>query len=481
MLPDIRQEALPAGREVVVACDRVAAGDEAFSECAADESRTTGNKTMQRGYLPNWWGSVEPGCDILSFSRLLAILLFVALAAILVALGIAPPMKKVGADFPGYFVASKIVADGGEVERLYDIPWFQAQMRHYAIGDPSKGKFSPFPPPTALLLVPLTPLSAANALRVLTVLSVLCLAGSAVLLAKILSWRVLNAAIFVLLSGYAVLSGLRFGQPYIVISALCLLGYYAAVRAKPRTAGICFGLFAPIKYFPVVFLLYFAARRQWAVVLGGAIAILAVLTLSIGVLGLNLHEQFLSSVLGHHLIGELGMQDPFTASFQSFDSLFRRLFVFDETLNPHPFAPLPGAQILGLALTKTVLVLAAVAALVKRARATGRLEAAPALGIAGILILLIAPATATYHFVLLWLPLGLLARYFVDQRSPVHAGVLIGLYALMGYFPYALTQPFDGRGALTLIAYPRLWLLTALFGCCLHFIWRAPASPAHTP
>ena len=42
-------------------------------------------------------------------------------------------------------------------------------------------------------------------------------------------------------------------------------------------------------------------------------------------------------ISGHHLIGNLSLQDPFTASSQSFDALFRRLFVLDAASNPRPW------------------------------------------------------------------------------------------------------------------------------------------------
>jgi hypothetical protein len=328
-------------------------------------------------------------------------------------------------------------------------------------------------------MVPLTPLSPQNALRAMTAISVLCLLGSIVLLARILSWPLLYSAIFVLLSGIAVWNALRFGQPYIVLETLCLLGYYAYSKGKPMAAGICFGLFTPIKYFPVVFLLYFAWRGQWRVVLGGSIAIVAVVGLSLAVLGTGLHEQWLSSVIGNHLIGRLSMQDPFTASFQSFDSLFRRLFVSDASLNPRPLAALPFLDIASVIIVKAALALAAAATLVRLARGgeparTG--AAAPSIGIIGILTLLIAPATATYHFVLLWLPVGLLVQYLLANRAPGYACWLIATYALIGFFPYAITAPFEGRGALTVLAYPRLLLLLSMFGGCLYIIWGPRAS-----
>src|SRR5580700_2000807 len=115
-----------------------------------------------------------------------AMLLFVALTLVLVARGIVPAVSKVDTDFPNYFTAAKIVADGGNTGRLYDNGWFQDQMRRYQIGKASEGEFKPFPPPTALLLVPLAGLKPLDALRVVTCVSFLCLIGSIILLAKIL-------------------------------------------------------------------------------------------------------------------------------------------------------------------------------------------------------------------------------------------------------------------------------------------------------
>ena len=108
--------------------------------------------------------------------------------------------------------------------------------------------------PTALLLLPLARLQPLDALRVLTGVSVLCLICSIILLAEILSWRLVESTVFVLLSGYAVTGALRLGQPYILVSLSCILGYYARLKGRPLLAGICFGLFTPIKYLPVVFL-----------------------------------------------------------------------------------------------------------------------------------------------------------------------------------------------------------------------------------
>lgn len=414
--------------------------------------------------------------------------LLVVLGATVIVMGIAPAISRVDTDFPNYFTAAKIVADGGAVNRLYDDSWFQQQMRHYGIGKPEEGKFAPFPPPTALLLVPVAGLQPLEALRVVTVLSVLCLLCSAFLLARILAWSYLESTVFLLLSGWAVVGALRLGQPYMLVSLSCIAGYYARSRDAPLLAGLCFGLFTPIKYFPVVFLIYFAWRREWRLVLGGAAAILIVAGLSVGVLGWRVHEIFLSSVLGHHLTANLDLQDPFSAQFQSFDTLFRRLFVLDPIANPHPWLALPRVQLIGMPVTKAVILATALVALLRLARSSSKDAAdsvGPSLGILGILTLLLAPATATYHFVLLWLPVGLLVEHFRRERAGGYAGLMLALYVLIGFCPYGHAYRFEGRGALTVLAYPRLFLLLAMFVLCIVFVCRrAPrgsgAAAAHS-
>jgi Glycosyltransferase family 87 len=408
----------------------------------------------------------------LFLTRPAAILLCAALTLILFTRGIVPAVSGIDTDFPNYFTAAKIVADGGNVDRLYDDSWFQEQMRRYQIGHTPGGKFTPFPPPTALLLVPLTGLEPLDALRVMTVVSVLCLICSILLLAKILAWSRIDSAVFVLLSGYAVHNSLRFGQPYILVSLSCILGYYALEKGKPLLGGMCFGLFAPIKYFPGVILLYFAFRKQWRVVLGGGAMILAVASVSVGVLGWKIHQDFLSSVLGNHLTGNANVLDRFSASYQSFDTLFRRLFVFDAAANPLPLFSAPRLASMGAPITKAAIFLAAMATLVKLARSGVATASAPAIGILGILTLLLAPATATYHFVLLWLPVGLLIGYFFREGASFYAYLILGAYALIGFFPYGHAYRFEGRGGLTVLAYPRLFLLLAMFIGCIFYIWR---------
>lgn len=416
------------------------------------------------------------------FGRTWTTLLLIGLTAYVFSKGVVPAMSEVTADFPGYFTSARIVIDGQETQRLYDDDWFREQIRRYGLESArNPGKFAPFPPPTALLLVPLARFEPLTALRIVTVVSVLCLIGSIFLLARILAWNPLDSALFILSSGLAIISGLRCGQPYIVISTFCILGYYLYLQRRPWLAGICLGLFVPIKYFPIIILAYFAFRKEWKVVMGGAAAIAAVGLLSIAVLGWKVHEIFILSVLGNHLIGRLSLQDqsvPFTAVYQSFDTLFARLFVFDPARNPQPLLAAPLLRTVSLIAVKGAILLIAVATLAKLAGRAAS-AAAPSIGILGIVLFLIAPATATYTCALLWLPVALLVDYFLRTGARMPAYFTLGVYALIGFIPYYYAYPFEGRGGLSLLAYPRLFLLFAMFVGCVYFIAYPRLSRQH--
>jgi hypothetical protein len=424
------------------------------------------------------------------FSRAWTTLMLVGVAAYVFHKGVVPALSEIDADFPGYFTAARIVVDGQDTQRLYDDDWFREQIRRYGLESAKNpGKFAPFPPPTALLLVPLARFEPLTALRIVTVVSVLCIICSIYLLARILAWNSVDSALFILSSGLAIIGGLRCGQPYILISTFCILGYYLYLERRPVLAGICLGLFVPIKYFPVIILAYFAFRKEWKVLLGGALAIAGVGLVSIDVLGWKVHEIFFLSVFGNHLTGRLSLQDqavPFTAVYQSFDTLFDRLFVFDPARNPQPLLAAPILRTAGLIAVKGSILLAAVAALIKLAREQTSSAAAPSVGILGILLFLIAPATATYTCALLWLPVALLINYFLAIGARMPAYFILGVYALIGFIPYQYAYPFEGHGGLTVLAYPRLYLLLAMFIGCVYFIaYPRPSgrrdAPSHGP
>jgi len=153
--------------------------------------------------------------------------------------------------------------------------------------------------------------------------------------------------------------------------------------------------------------------------------------------------------------------------------MFAQLFIFDPLQNPHPLLALePHVQALALASTKVILVLAAVPAMVKLVRGTAASALAPTIGILAILPLLLAPGSGTYAYALLWLPVALLVDHFRSEGARLHGYLIFCIYALIGFIPYGHTNPFVGRGGLTVLAYPRLFLLLTMYFVCIHAVLR---------
>ncbi len=399
----------------------------------------------------------------------------ILLITFLVIRGLIPAFSAIDTDFPNYYTAGKIVLGGEDVDKMYDDAWFQGRINDQGIHQ--QGKFSPFPPATALLCVPLALLPPLSAIRVLTMINLLALVISSLALSRVAQIPFNTSRIITLLSGVGLANCFRFGQLYVLLSCCMILGFYLRSIGRPIAAGVLWGIWIPVKYFPVVLLLYCIARKEWHVVIAAFAATAVVAGVSLLVLGWEIHRQFLTIVLGGHLHGELTLQSPFTPVFQSFSSLYHSLFLQDPVLHPHAVFPSTVAFQAASWLTLGLIVgLLAVALL--RIRHGSPSEGAT-LSLLTIGTLLAAPVTATYHMVLLWLGGGLFWRDLKEGQSDVARIAFAVLYAVLGFLPYSDFLNFYDKGALLFLAYPRLIVLTAIFTGLL--VWTSRRMSEKTP
>ena len=371
--------------------------------------------------------------------------------------GIIPAFTDVDTDFPNYYTSSRLVLEGKDISRLYDDNWFQEQMTAYGIEQ--QGKFSPFPPVTAFIMIPLAMLSPQGALRVWTVINIIVLITTAIVLTKIADkdWR--WSCLLILGGGVALINNFRFGQWYLILAFLMLMGYYFLERKRLSTAGILFGIGAAFKYFPIVVLPILLLNKQWSAVLSFILTIALIYCVGLVTFGTQLHSEFFSRVLNEHISGNI--QNPFSATFQSWNSLLRRLFMYDPLLNP---LPVVNSTLLFQGIKDVIIATVAGAScwalkLTYRIREKEKLAVQVALITIGGMLLL--PASATYHFLILVLPLGLLLRG--KNHWNIWQKILVGSFLMIGFLPYRYFRDFDGKQWLTVLAYPRLWLATIMF------------------
>ena len=152
-----------------------------------------------------------------------------------------------------------------------------------------------------------------------------------------LDWRI--TAIIFLGTGYGLINNFLFGQLYLLVVASILLGIFSRQRGWKILAGIAFGVLLPVKYVGVLFVAFYAWRREWKLVFAALATTLVIVMLTIGLDGFEVFRTFVAEVVPRHLKGEI--QDPFSVYFQSWNSLLRRLFIFEQTLNPNPPLPAP--------------------------------------------------------------------------------------------------------------------------------------------
>jgi hypothetical protein len=263
----------------------------------------------------------------------------------------------------------------------------------------------------------------------------------------------------VLVSGFALINNFYLGQIYLLM-VLCLalsIRYY--LRGKDFLSGLCAGIFIPVKYFPICLLIFFILQRRWFAVAAGVLVALILVCISLASMGWEIHWSYAQRILAHHLDGQ--MANPFSARYQSWNSLLRSLFVSDGTLNPRPlvdwpaaFAPLRAFVLVGLSA-----ILSWVLWKGTHANVGASLQIAALFTFA----LLVAPATATYHFLLLSLPVTMVASQLLNAHRVLPLSILLILYAGMGAIPIGMLDRLDLQGAWRLLEFPRLFFLLAFF------------------
>ncbi len=389
--------------------------------------------------------------------------------------GIAPAWNKVHSDFANYYVSAKLVVDGNPLDKLYDNEWFQHKIMEYGIG--TLGKFSPFPPVTCWIMLPLTFVDTLTAQRIFMFINLIFILIGIVLIKKITAWEPIHCAILILGGGFSVVNNIAFGQIYWVMTVFMLFFLMLVKKGYPILAGFIIGIFISLKYFPIVFVAGFLLARlterrlnpisftsffstDVTVAISSLITLLIIIYAEFSFFGSFVMNQFIHSAFLPHLDGRLTGQGLYSFQFQSWDNLFRNMFVRSEEFNPFPLID----WAVGRTVLKTVVMLIVTGlmffVLYHYKDAEVRVRRAVCLAVPTLTALVILPASATYHFALLIIPLAIIIGEHLVERKFI--AICIALYGMIGFIPYGLAFQL-GRSWGLLFAYPRLWLVSTLY------------------
>jgi hypothetical protein len=344
---------------------------------------------------------------------------------------VVPAMLSIETDFSNYYLPARLLARGAPTSDLYDFSWFQRQMVYAGIEDQAGG-FNGFPPPAGLVMLPLGWLEPLAAKRAWTLVNLAALGGLLALLRRMaglpLHWGLALAAA----AGFGLRNNFLYGQFYLILTLLLAGTLRLRERGRGLAAGALLGIAAAVKIYPAPLLLYFASRREWALVAGFSLSVGAALGGSVLALGWDVNAFFLGTVLPRSLGG--GADNPFHPALQSLASLLRQLFVSEPTLHPAPF--LFESRFL-FQFFQTMFLGSVLGGLILALRRRGDVAAASVLIIG---LLLVSPVVHSYHLLLLLLPVAFWATRLWRARRPWPAAAVVFLYVLSGS-PLALRWP----------------------------------------
>ena len=179
--------------------------------------------------------------------RIAEYLLLAVLTFFLVMKGVVPTWKEVHSDFANYYVSAKLVVAGEPLDKLYDNEWFQHKIIEYGIDTP--GKFSPFPPVTCGIMLPLTFVDALTAQRIFMFINLIFILFGIVIIKDITAWKPIHCALLILGGGFSVVNNIAFGQIYWIMTIFILFSLVLVNRGYSVVAGFILGIFISLKYF----------------------------------------------------------------------------------------------------------------------------------------------------------------------------------------------------------------------------------------
>ena len=357
-------------------------------------------------------------------------------------------------DFSNYYITAHMVRDHTTTSRIYEWIWFQRQKDHLGISQ----NFSAMPPLTpfsTLFLWPFTALAPLTAKHCWLVLNAGLLLSIAWMLRRIVDLRWSRIALFIAAS-YPLERNLLNGQYYILLLFFLTLGLWLHIRGHRFAAGASIAVAVGLKMFPLLYVLYLLRKRDWRAIAGAAAGGLGVAALSLAAFGWQLHRLYFEQVLPRGMRGE--STGPYNLTSASFTVLFHRLFLYEPALNPHPAVHAAWLFPVMLSIVQ-LLVVASLILLVDPRKKDARqiqLEWSACL----LACLTLSPLPASYHFVLLFLPVAVLLKSLIDENARGKLAALVLLYLAIGY-PAWHTQ--SGDGWLPLLHVPRLYATIGLY------------------
>jgi hypothetical protein len=379
---------------------------------------------------------------------------------------------RLNTDFPNYYLTAQLAREGVDTSRAYEWIWLQREKDHRGI-DGSVIGLVPITPFSTLVLWPVATLPPLTAKHLWIIANFLFLIPLCRMLRFLTSLPYRRIALLFALS-FPLHRNLLYGQFYIFLLLLIVAACWATVRGRNVLAGTLLAIAALCKVFPALLFLFFLRRRNWHALLSGAVTGSVALVLSIAFFGWSMHRTYFQEVLPWALRGEA--LPPYVAASASISSLLHLLFLQEPQWNPHPWHNSPLCYAL-LEPVLQILIFAPAVLLIRKGTLTAQrilLEWSAILTAS----LAISTSPASYDFVLLVLPVCVLASFLLQHQ---HYGWLILLLICYMGIGLPIAVPAHMTGPAVLLYMPRLLCTLAMLAGIYVALWSDPLPAHHVP
>jgi hypothetical protein len=362
--------------------------------------------------------------------------------------------NALNSDFSNYYITAHLVRDHSATSRIYEWIWFARQKDHLGV-DQTFSAMPPLTPFSTLFLWPFTTLAPLSAKHCWLAVNAGLLLAIAWMLRRAVDLRWSRIALLIAAS-YPLERNLVNGQYYILLLFFLTLGLWLHLRGHRVFAGASIAVAIGLKMFPLLYVLYFLRKHDWRSLAGSFIGGLAVAAISLAAFGWQLHRLYFEQVLPRGMRGE--STGPYNLTSSSFTVLFHRLFIFEPALNPHPAIRAAWLFPVMLSIVQLLVVAPLILLVDLRIKDSRQIQ----LEWTAVLLacLTLSPLPASYHFVLLFLPIAVLLKTFIDDYARGKLVILVLLFLAIGYPRW---HALSGDGWLPLLHVPRLYATIGLY------------------
>jgi len=351
--------------------------------------------------------------------------------------------------FSSYYTASKLLSKGEDVSRFYDNDWFSSKVKNYV---PEVYEiYHVNLPTTTLIFLPLSRFDYAPAKIIWTSFNLCIFVITIGFLIKAFKKIHLPLIIIIILSFQPLYANFLFGQAYVFIFCLLVLAWYAYNTDRDGLLGFTIGIIFIIKSTLFVFFILLLIQKKWRSFLWAVLTALFVAMSSLPWIGIEAYYTYIEKLINYISHPSLSV-----TAYQTIHSFFHHLTIYNSQWNPTPIINMP---VLGKTLSTLAIILILVFTSIKAYRLK---KADIAFGIFVLAGLLVSPASLDYHFTIVLIPIIIIIRGIIINKSVFDRLIfIISIILIAAYIPYTSTKV--NAGWLAVLAYPKLYGVTILW------------------